>query len=445
MKKRVPVLVCVLSIILAVIIAFFASYAILSDKFKAKIAAYAGKNPSGSSSDPTLTATDKLSTIAALISAYSYYDVTEEDLCASIIGGYAYFKKDYYSAYYDEEDLKVLNEDIAGESQGIGVTVIHDEVNSCIKVVSVIKDGPAYKAGVKVNDRIIKVVGSDGNVIDLREYQYEAAMKMVQGKAGTTLQMTVARGDDLSEEVEFTILREPFTAESVMYHVSDVTKYNKKVGVVRITNFDLTTPTQFMAAMDDLIEEGCDYFVFDVRYNPGGDLASIRAVLSTMLNEGDVIISTKDRAGNEDITKCQTVAYSATSAYYGCSVTKEMIGKYRNVINGKSAVLTNGSTASAAELFTINLKDYDLSEIVGTKTYGKGSMQTMFDLSYYGYTGALKITTKKYFPPISEGYDGIGITPDIEVELADSLKDRNYFDISDTEDNQFQAAVTAIH
>ena len=206
--------------------------------------------------------------------------------------------------------------------------------------------------------------------------------------------------------------------------------------LVKITGFDLTAPSQFDEAMDDLLREGCKYFVFDVRYNPGGDLLSIRAVLSRILNEGDVIIRTRDHDKNEEITRVETYQ----DIY--CGVDKDDIAKYREAVLGKSAVLVNGSTASAAELFTSALKDYGISKIIGEKTYGKGSMQSIIPLKKY--SGAVKLTTKMYFPPLSDGYNGIGITPDETVPLDDSLKNRNIYDITDAEDNQLQAALDSL-
>ena len=226
-----------------------------------------------------------------------------------------------------------------------------------------------------------------------------------------------------------------------MYHVCET---NAKVGIIKITQFDLTTPPQFCAAMDALIAQGVEYFLFDVRYNGGGDLASITAVLSFMLNEDDVLIKTRDRSGAEVVTKVAEVKYAPNSAYASCNVTKSDIAKYRDKVMGKSAVLANGSTASAAELFTCALMDYGISEIVGTTTYGKGSMQTIFSLEYFGFDGAVKMTTKMYFPPISEGYDGIGIKPNLEVELDKALENKNIYKITDAEDNQIQAAIDLI-
>ena len=164
-----------------------------------------------------------------------------------------------------------------------------------------------------------------------------------------------------------------------------------------------------------------------------------------MLNEGDVLIKTRDRAGTEDVDKVGVVnKYKENDPYSSCNVTKEEIAKYHDKVNGKSAVLANGSTASAAELFTCALMDYGISEVVGTTTYGKGSMQSIFSLAYYGFDGGVKMTTKKYFPPISEGYDGIGIKPDLEVELDKALENKNIYKITDAEDNQIQAAIDLI-
>ena len=119
-----------------------------------------------------------------------------------------------------------------------------------------------------------------------------------------------------------------------------------------------------------------------------------------------------------------------------------MQGKYRDL---DIAVLTNGSTASAAELFTSVLMDYKLSTTVGTVTYGKGTVQTTYSLEAYGYGGALKLTTKYYYPPISDSYEGKGITPDVVVELDEALKNVNIYKITDEEDNQLRRAIEELY
>ncbi len=378
---------------------------------------------------------DKLELMIYLLDMYSYFGVDSDDICYALIHGFSAVTGDRYAEYYDEEAFELLTADNTGESQGVGISIIENTEHKCIEIINVMPNSPALKAGVEPGD-LITHVGVGDNKVAVSSVGYQPAIAMLQGEKGTVCSFTVARGDRV---LEFNITRDVFTSSSVTHHVCET---DSKVGIIKLTEFDLTTPTQFCASMDALIAEGCEYFLFDVRYNGGGDLASISAVLSYMLNEGDIIIRTKDNKGKEETTTVKEVKREGD--YAGCSVTKEDIGKYASYVRGKSAVLCNGSTASAAELFTSALMDYEVAVAVGTKTYGKGSMQSIIDLSYYGYGGGLKMTTKLYFPPLSEGYDGIGIFPDHAVELDPALADKNIYTIKDAEDNQIQAAISAI-
>ena len=184
--------------------------------------------------------------------------------------------------------------------------------------------------------------------------------------------------------------------------------------------------------------KGCDKFVFDVRNNPGGDLESIKAVLSFFLSEGDLIVSTKDKAGNERFDRVQVLKHEQ-SAYAGCDITKEDIGKFSNL---EFTVITNGNTASAAELFTATMRDYELGIIVGQTTYGKGCMQSIFSLQYYGVEGGLKLTTQMYFPACGESYHGIGIAPHVPVELSQEAQEYNLYVLPEELDNQLQTAIS---
>jgi carboxyl-terminal processing protease len=222
--------------------------------------------------------------------------------------------------------------------------------------------------------------------------------------------------------------------------MSHVCEFDSKVGIVKILEFNIVTPSQFCSAVDGLLAKGCDKFVFDVRNNPGGDLKSIQAVLSYFINDKDVYIRVSNKKGSEVSYKVSAITY--TDSYAGCSVTKEELGKYRNL---NFAVLTNQNTASAAELFTGTLKDYGLSLTVGGTTYGKGTMQSTYKLSQYGYSGAIKLTTKYYYPPISESYEGVGIEPDVKVELDPSLEGKNIYTITDAEDNQLGRAIEELY
>lgn len=432
MKKRISLSTLILILIAAILLTAMSSCA-LADSY------YRDENGGAVSGGETAVSV-KLEQIIQLFKDYSYYEIDEEVLCRAMVSGMGLAINDRYAEYYDAEEFALMTAENQGETQGIGVTVIENADYKCIEIISVLPNSPALAAGVEPGDLIV-YVGSGENKESVSELGYYAALAKLQGVKGTLCEFTVRRGEGYSEEVEFSIMRDTFTSESVMYHVCET---DAKVGIIKITQFDLTTPSQFCTAMDSLIASGVEYFLFDVRYNGGGDLASITAVLSFMLNENDVLIKTRDRSGSEVVTKVAEVKYSPTSAYSSCNVSKLEIGQYRDKVMGKSAVLANGSTASAAELFTCALMDYGISKIVGTTTYGKGSMQTIFSLDYFGFDGAVKMTTKMYFPPLSEGYDGIGIKPDLEVELDEALKNKNIYKITDAEDNQIQAAIDLI-
>ena len=384
---------------------------------------------------------DKLNLLTALIKANSYYELTDEEICASLIYGFGNVAKDRYCAYYTAEEYAKLTAENSGDTEGIGISVIQSAETGEIQVISVIPESPAYRAGLLPGDMITHI-GIGDSATSVVEIGYDLAMQQLIGKAGTNAEFTLRRGSGENAEIlTFSITREHVESQSVTYRVCAT---NAKVGVIKITGFDLTTPPQFCAAMDSLITSGCEKFIFDLRYNGGGDLASITAVLSYILNEGDILIQTEDRTHVREVTTVKEVRYAQTSPYSTCNITSKDIAKYREYVKGKSAVLVNGGTASAAELFTICLMDYKISKIVGLKTYGKGSMQSIIPLEFYSSTGALKLTTRMYFPPISEGYNDKGITPDVVVDLDESLKNKNIYTITDAEDNQLQSAISAI-
>ncbi len=431
MKRKISISSFILILIAAILLTSMSSCAIADSLFRDEYDPVA---------DGTSSVGEKFETIINLFKTYSYYEIDEEVLCRALLTGMYTAIGDRYADYYDAEQYALMTAENQGETQGIGVSVIENAEYKAIEIIAVYQNSPALAAGVQPGDLIV-YIGTGENKESVADLGYYGALAKLQGVKGTECKFTVARGENYSELVEFSIMRETFTAESVTYHVCET---DAKVGIVKLTEFNLTTPGQFCTAMDSLIASGVEYFIFDVRYNGGGDLASITAVLSYMLNKDDILIKTRDRAGNEEITKVDVVKYAPSSPYSACNVSKEDIAKYRDKVKGKSAVLANGSTASAAELFTSALMDYEISEIVGTLTYGKGSMQSIIPLSNFGFDGAVKMTTKKYFPPLSEGYDGIGITPDLTVELDPALVNKNIYKITDQEDNQLQAAIALI-
>ena len=342
-------------------------------------------------------------------------DVDDEELMDGILAGYVYGSGDKYAAYYPADEFEQYMEDLSGDTQGIGVSVIFNAEYNAIEIISVMPESPALEAGVLPGD-IVVFVGLGDDAESVAELGYYGALAKLQGKAGTTAEFTVARGANLTEYVDFSIERGYVKEMTVTSHVDAL---DPTVGIVKITSFDLGTPQQFADAFNGLIAEGCNKFVVDVRYNPGGELTSICAVLDPLLPKGPVI-RTIDKTGKEE------TVYESDA----------------NALDVPIAVLVNESTASAAELFASALQDYGKGIIVGVQTYGKGSMQTVRQLSD---GSAISVTYRYYCPPFSDNYDGVGVTPDIVVELDEALKEKNIYKITDEEDNQLRAAVEALY
>ena len=358
-------------------------------------------------------AMDKLAEVDYLYRNYYIDDMDDEELLDMVIAGYVAGTGDEYAAYYNAEDFQAFMTDMEGEMAGIGINVIQNTEYNVIEVLNVMPDSPALEAGVQVGDLII-AVGEEKEPVELLGY-YGAVAKL-QGVAGTEAVFTVARGEHYEETVEFRITRAKITEQTVMYHIYEP---DTSIGVIKITGFDSKTPEQFVAAVEDLTgNSGCGKLIIDLRYNPGGELSSIVTVLDYLLPKGP-IIRIFDADGN------QVDEYNSEGTE----------------LNVPMAVVVNGSTASAAELFTSAVRDYDKAVIVGTTTYGKGCMQTTVPLSD---GGAVSITYRMYSPPFSENYHGVGIVPDVEVELDEALADKNIYKITDWEDNQLAAAADAL-
>ncbi|MBE6619953.1 MAG: hypothetical protein E7625_01120 [Ruminococcaceae bacterium] len=397
-----------------------------------------------SSSDSTFP---ELDLIDYFFEQLSVLDLDRETLVTAVLKAYVEATGDMYAEYYTEEELKAMTSDNQGELEGIGVSVVNDVVElggqkySVLTIISVFNDSPAMSGGIRIGDHVYAVFDEEGNSYTVEELGYDKAITYVRGVAGTKTRFTVLRAGAEGQYTahEFEIERKKITTESVTGRVSE---QDPTIGIVKISQFDLTTPPQFKRTMDELIGKGCKKFVFDVRYNPGGDLRSIEAVLSLFLNEGDVMIQTVYKDGSGEVDKVGIKSHK-DEASQTCNVTREDIGKYRNY---QFAVLTNEYTASAAELFTSNLRDYELATLVGNTTYGKGCMQSTYDLSYWGVKGGLKLTTAWYLPPSGQNYHDIGIVPHIEVDMDESLIEKygNIYLIPDREDPQLIAAIQAL-
>ncbi|MBQ3859557.1 MAG: S41 family peptidase [Clostridia bacterium] len=350
----------------------------------------------------------KLSEVDSIFRSYYINDIDDDFLADCVLDGYIAGTKDAYGAYYNAAEFEDFMNDLGGELVGIGVNVIWNDDYQAIEVLSVIPDSPALKAGVEPGD-LIWTVGDEKEPVP--ELGYYPTIGKLRGEIGTIATFSVLRGEGYSEEVDFKIARDKVTEVTVMYHVYGP---DDSIAVVRITSFDATTPVQFVKAVELLRAGGCDKLIVDLRYNPGGELSSIVTTLDYILPEGP-IVRIIDADGKE------------VDAYYSEASELDM----------PMAVLVNGSTASAAELFTSAVRDYHKATIVGTTTYGKGCMQTTIPLKT---GGAVSVTYRMYNPPFSDNYHGIGIIPDVEVELDEELQKINTYKLTDDEDNQLAAA-----
>lgn len=341
----------------------------------------------------------KLAGVDALVRENYIGKIDEKTLDNSIIQGYMKGVGDKYGTYLDAEDYSRMNLENEGKASGIGVNVIENS-DGYIKVVSVLSGSPAESAGIKADDIIVKISGED-----VKALGYAGAVNLMRGDVGTTVELTLSRAEI---SMTLSVTRKTYETQTVQSHMIG------DIGYIKILEFDGNTASQFSKAVDSMTAKGAKGLVFDVRNNPGGLLDQAEKVLDKLLPAGTVVRQ-KDKSGK--ITPIYTSDASS--------------------VNLPMAVLTNQNTASAAELFTAALKDYNKAKSVGTKTYGKGTMQRIIDL----HDGtALDLSVAYFYPPKSDNFEGKGVMPDIESTLSDE-KLSQFYTLSESQDDQLQAGL----
>ena len=423
MSKKISIGATAAVVALCCLATFQGTYLFLQNRFEEKYidnavlsrggtASAAGTSVSlvlgGEQEDFMTRVTNKLAEVDALYRNYYIGELDDDVLIDSVISGYVLGTGDEYAVYYNQDGFESLIQDLEGEMAGIGVNVIYNTEYRLIEILSVSAGSPAEKAGVMPGDLVVTVGEEKESVAELG---YQPSINKLRGVIGTKAVFSVLRGENYSETVDFEIVRDKIVEQTVMNHVYGP---DNSIGVIKISGFDAKTPVQFVESVETLQKQGCDKLIIDLRYNPGGELSSIVTTLDYILPEGPVI-RIFDADGRE------------VKAYY--SEPSEL--------NMPMAVVVNGSTASAAELFTSAVRDYNKATIVGETTFGKGCMQTTVPLSD---NSAVSITYRMYSPPFSENYHGVGIVPDVEVVLDENLMFKNVYKITDEEDNQLAAA-----
>lgn len=335
------------------------------------------------------------------------YDLDTDALLDEMLT--AFNSQDKYSAYYTFAEYLEMVKGSRGSAKGIGVYVSGTETS--IVVTYVMPGSPAEKAGMLSGDEIVAV-----NSKTVAQIGYNEAVGMVAGENGTQVVLSVLRK---GEKKDITVTRGDYTSYTVIQSKIPAKEGSaEEIGYIKIIQFDKITVSQFKTAVEELKAAGCTKFIFDLRDNPGGELNSVVSILDYILPEGPIVHIL-------DADKKETDVYKSDASE----------------LEGEMVVLTNGRTASAGELFTSALRDYEKATLIGTKTYGKGCGQTFHPLSN---GGVITVTSFFYNPPYGENYDGIGIYPDIEVELPEEYKNKNTLIIPRESDTQLQAAIAEL-
>ncbi len=368
--------------------------------------------------------TKKITTLQQIIDKYYLFDEDTTQVEDWIYKGMMFGLNDPYTTYYTAEEYQKLNEDTEGEYHGIGVMISQNRGTGLITVIKVFKDTPAAEAGMRPGDILYKVgdmevTGMDMDIL-VKDY--------IKGKDGSEVELTVFRQDE-GEYVDLKMERRNVTVQTVEYQMME-----DSVGYIAVSQFDVVTADQFKAAVDDLEKQGMKKLVVDLRNNPGGVLGTVVDMLDYILPD-DLTIQ-----GDKDLVRTNP---EATLLVY--MADKNGKGEQEYASDGHSldipmAVLVNGESASASEVFTGAMKDYGRATIVGTKTFGKGIVQNLIPLDN---GTAIKMTTAHYYTPSGFDLHGKGIEPDVEVELKEEL--RNQITVDVKEDNQIEAALKALN
>ena len=289
----------------------------------------------------------KLELLEQLVDESYSGDIDMDDLQEGLYRGYIDGLGDKYSVYYDEDETKALMQSTSGEFGGIGALFSQDKDTKVITFLKVYEGSGAEEAGFKVDDILYKVDGKDISGEDLSE-----VVSKIRGDEGTTVELTVLRGDD-GEEYTATVTRKIVQTDTVYHEMKE-----GKIGYIQVTEFDDVTTDQYKEALEDLENQGMKGLVVDLRNNPGGNVDTVTDMLDLMLPEGTTL-SIKDKQGKESV-------YESDDEH---QFTKPLV------------VLVNENSASASEIFSGAIQTFGTGEVVGTTTYGKGVVQSIRQLS----------------------------------------------------------------
>ena len=359
----------------------------------------------------------KVKQIESLIDKYFYFEQDSEKREESYYDGIMAGLDDPYSVYYTPEEYERLMEDDGGEYVGIGATVSKDVDKGTVYVVKPLRGSPAEAAGLTTGDVFIQI----DDIEVTSDMELDEVVNYIRGKEGTTAHLKMYREGE-PDFLEIDINRQKIQNITVDYEMLD-----NKIGYISVDQFIENTPEQFKEGMDYVVSQGAEGIVIDMRNNPGGLLTAVNEMTDYIIaddaqapgaSKPGIQLETKDKDGK--------VIESYTCSD-GHSIDIPMV------------VLVNGNSASAAEIFTGDMKDYGIATIIGTTTYGKGIVQSVIPLSD---GSAIKITIAKYFTPSGNDIHKLGIEPDIEIDVSDEQK--RMANIPHDEDPQLKKALEVL-
>lgn len=362
--------------------------------FISTFGAEAEKKPEEKKETPKVEKTGFLSNIRQLKELSDIMDVINQNyvgdkpidkklLMQGALKGMVESLEDPHSNYFTSEELKDFQEDIKGKYVGVGM-VVQKRPNEALTVVSPIEDSPAYKAGMKPKDKIIAIDGQPTYKLTSEE-----CVKKLKGKENTTVKVTVIR-DGVKDPKDIEIKR---AVVELKYVKSRMVDTKNKIGYLRLTQFGENVYPDVAKALEGLQAQGMKALIFDVRSNPGGALDQAVKITSMFIKDGK-IVSVKSKGGEEKVSNRE-------GKFYG---------------DFPLVVLVNGGSASASEILAGAIKDDKRGILIGEKTFGKGSVQTLVGLPD---GDGIKLTIAKYYTPSGVCIHGVGIEPDVKVEEKD--------------------------
>jgi carboxyl-terminal processing protease len=311
---------------------------------------------------------------------------------------------DPYSAYMSPESFENMQTETSGEFGGLGIEVSMEA--GVVKVISPLDDSPAYEAGVKAGDYIVKI-----NNIQVQGKTLNEAVEIMRGPVGSDIEITVRR-KGVKKALVFNITRKIIKVRSVKSKIID-----NNIGYIRLTAFNENSSNQIKKKINEFNKnENIEKFILDLRNNPGGLLSQAIKITDFFLSSGE-IVSTKSRQENEN---------------------RKWFAQAGDILNGETlVVLINNGSASASEIVAGALKDHKRAILVGENSYGKGSVQSIIPLRN---KGAIRLTISKYYLPSGESISEVGVSPDIVV-----AEDNDNFRIDTDSDNQLTYAIKLLN